>query len=281
MRHAYLIIAHNEFELLQILVSALDVPWADIYVHIDRKCKTLPVLHTKHSGLDVFSEVDVRWGDYSQIECEYALFERASSKGRYDYYHILSGVDLPIKSNQYIYDFFESNKGKEFIDAYPFDRAEVERKVCYYHIFPRRFRNGNNLIIRSLRAIVLRLEMLLHITRNRDIELKKGANWCSVTDEFVQYLISQKDWVRRHFHHTFCADEIFLQTVCWNSPFRDKAFKSADWGNGNMRFIDWSDGMVHTLDSSYLEKLKDSDCLFARKFTLLGSSITKEIIIKQ
>ena len=138
MRHAYLIIAHNEFELLQILVSALDASWADIYVHIDKKCKSLPVLHTEHSRLDVFSEVDVRWGDYSQIECEYALFERASSKGRYDYYHILSGVDLPIKSNQYIYDFFEANKGKEFIDAYPFERAEVERKVCYYHIFPKK-----------------------------------------------------------------------------------------------------------------------------------------------
>ena len=160
MRHAYLIIAHNEFELLQILVSALDASWADIYVHIDRKCKTLPILHTDHSRLDVFSEVDVHWGDFSQIECEYALFERASANGKYDYYHLLSGVDLPIKSRQHIYDFFETNRGREFIDAYPFDRTEVERKVCYYHIFPKRFRNGNNLIIRMLRAIVLRLSWI-------------------------------------------------------------------------------------------------------------------------
>lgn len=277
MRHAYLIIAHNEFELLRLLLSALDAPWADIYVHIDRKCKALPDLHTEHSRLDVFSEVDVRWGDYSQIECEYALFERASSHARYDYYHILSGVDLPIKPKQYIYDFFEANAGKEFIDAYPYDEKEVDRKVRYYHIFPRHFRDGN-ILIRGTRAAVLRLQMLFHIKRNSGIEFKKGANWCSVTDGFVRYLIGQKDWVREHFHHTFCGDEIFLQTVCWNSPFRDRVFKSAEWGNGNMRFIDWSDGYVHTLDTSYLEKFRVSDSLFARKFSILKKQIIDALL---
>lgn len=277
MRHAYLIIAHNEFELLQILVSALDATWADIYVHIDKKCKTLPVLYADHSRLDVFSEVDVRWGDYSEVECEYALFERARANGNYNYYHLLSGVDLPIKPSQNIYDFFEDNNGKEFIDAYPYDKAEVERKIRYYHLFPKHFRNGN-ILLRTIRAIVLRMEILFGVKRSSNIEIKKGAQWVSVTDDFVRYLISQKDWVRRHFHHTFCADEIFLQTVCWNSPFRDKAFKSADWGNGNMRFIDWSDGRVHTLDSSYLERLKNSDCLFARKFSLEDRFVINNIL---
>ena len=50
--------------------------------------------------------VDVRWGDFSQVECELALF-KAVVKNGYDYYHLLSGVDLPIKSAQYLVDFFE------------------------------------------------------------------------------------------------------------------------------------------------------------------------------
>lgn len=277
MRHAYLIIAHNEFELLQILVSALDATWADIYVHIDRKCKGMPELHTEHSRLDVFSEVDVRWGDYSEVECEYILFERASANGRYDYYHLLSGVDLPIKSKQYIYDFFEANNGKEFIDAYPYDKAEVERKTRYYHLFPGHFRNGN-ILLRAVRAAALRMQILLGTKRNKDVELKKGAQWVSVTDEFVRHLISQKDWVRRHFHHTFCADEIFLQTVCWNSPFRDKAFKDADWGNGNMRFIDWSGGEIHTLTMDYYNELLSPDSIFARKFSSQNRDLIDKII---
>lgn len=276
MRHAYLIIAHNEFELLQLLVSALDAPWADIYVHIDRKVSVMPELHTEYSRLDVFSEVDVRWGDFSQIECEYAILERAASYAHYDYYHILSGVDFPIKPKQYIYDFFQTNAGKEFIDAYPYDVNEVTRKVRYYHIFPKRFRDGN-LLIRGLRAFVLRLQFLLHISRNSGIEFKKGAQWCSVTDDFVRYLIGQKEWVWKHFHHTFCSDEIFIQTVCWNSPFRDRAFLSNEWGNGNCRFIDWSDNKVHTLTMEYYDRLVASDCLFARKFSWGQKEIIERI----
>ena len=42
MKHAYLIIAHNEFEVLKRLISALDHEANDIYVHIDAKVKPFP-----------------------------------------------------------------------------------------------------------------------------------------------------------------------------------------------------------------------------------------------
>ena len=38
--HAYLIMAHNEFRLLDKLISILDNPDADIYVHIDKNLNT-------------------------------------------------------------------------------------------------------------------------------------------------------------------------------------------------------------------------------------------------
>ena len=38
-KHAYMIIAHNEFDLLEILVRLLDDPRNDIYIHIDAKVK--------------------------------------------------------------------------------------------------------------------------------------------------------------------------------------------------------------------------------------------------
>ena len=34
MRHAYMIIAHNQFDLLEKIVSCLDTPNNDIYIHI-------------------------------------------------------------------------------------------------------------------------------------------------------------------------------------------------------------------------------------------------------
>ena len=35
--HAYMIIAHNQFELLERLIAALDDERNDIYIHIDKK----------------------------------------------------------------------------------------------------------------------------------------------------------------------------------------------------------------------------------------------------
>ena len=80
MKHAWLVIAHNEFEILQMLIDALDHPESDIYVHIDKKVKELPVLHASKSKLQVLEKrLDVRWGSVSQIECELLLFETAKA----------------------------------------------------------------------------------------------------------------------------------------------------------------------------------------------------------
>ena len=50
--------------------------------------------------------IKVYWGDISLVKVEYLLFESALSHGPYAYYHLLSGTDLPIKSQDYIHAFF-------------------------------------------------------------------------------------------------------------------------------------------------------------------------------
>lgn len=44
MKHAYLIMAHHEFEVLGKLVQALDDERNDIYIHFDKKVKTIHCL---------------------------------------------------------------------------------------------------------------------------------------------------------------------------------------------------------------------------------------------
>ena len=84
MKHAYLIIAHNEFNHLQQLIDALDDERNDIYVHIDRKVKQLPDLIASKSRLIIIpNRIDVRWGSISQIRSKYALFEAASAHHTY------------------------------------------------------------------------------------------------------------------------------------------------------------------------------------------------------
>ena len=54
------------------------------------------------------------WGGYSQIRSELILFQSAWEHG-YEYYHLISGVDLPIKTQDEIHEFFREHYGKEFI----------------------------------------------------------------------------------------------------------------------------------------------------------------------
>ena len=61
MKHAYLIIAHNEFWLLQQLIQVLDDSRNDIFIHFDKKLAAYPTLSTQHAGLSIIEQrIDVR-----------------------------------------------------------------------------------------------------------------------------------------------------------------------------------------------------------------------------
>ena len=72
-KHAYMIIAHNEFDLLEILVRLLDDPRNDIYVHIDAKVKDFDFKSfqalTQYSRLRFTPRrISATWGDFSLIQ---------------------------------------------------------------------------------------------------------------------------------------------------------------------------------------------------------------------
>lgn len=43
------------------------------------------------------SVIDVKWGDVSQIATEIFLLKFAMRQQKYEYYHLISGMDLPLK----------------------------------------------------------------------------------------------------------------------------------------------------------------------------------------
>ena len=117
-KHAYLLIVHNEFYLLQQLVEVLDDERNDIYIHVDKKVKDFDFESIKRLGrksqIFFVKRIRVSWGGDSMVKCEYALLKEAFARG-YQYYHLLSGVDFPIKSQAYIHDFFDQNKGTSYL----------------------------------------------------------------------------------------------------------------------------------------------------------------------
>ena len=151
MKHAYLIIAHNEYPVLKALLSLLDDVRNDIYLHIDRRSaelyKKAYLLRTQKARLFVLPDRNkVYWGDISQVETEYLLLETAVKQSTYDYYHLLSGVDLPIQTQDYIHSFFQANSGKEFVSYWLGDRhqKDLERKISRYYFFTKSLKRSNS-----------------------------------------------------------------------------------------------------------------------------------------
>ncbi|WP_437920458.1 beta-1,6-N-acetylglucosaminyltransferase [Sphingobacterium sp. LRF_L2] len=271
MKHAYLLLAHNDFAVLSCLLEALDDSRNVIYIHFDKKLFELPALELRNAELYVLTErVDVRWGDVSVVEAELNLFAAAYKNGPYGHYHLLSGVDMPLQSQDAIHQFCIENSDKQFVGFSHGDQiTHITLKVQRYHIFPKYFRSsgsGFDFLRKALRFLTLRLQFLLGIKRNKSIEFKKGTQWVSLTDDFVNYLLSQRKLILKQYRYTFCADEIFVQTVCWNSRFRSQIFNLENEGLGSQRMIRWRDNRIYDWGIDDLEELKKSDLLFARKF---------------
>ena len=276
--HAYMIIAHNQFELLAKLIQALDDERNDIFLHIDAKVKNFNFDFfsnlTRYSKIHFTNErLDVIWGDFSQVQCEMLLLKTAvqneSPDKPYSYFHLLSGVDLPIKSNDEIHRFFHENSGKEFIHYtdYPVSESSINR-IKYYHFF----RKKNNKINRFLAQIVLEGQKIIKINRLKNSELKvqKGCNWFSITGDLAKYVVANQDKYQNIFKYSYCGDEIFIQTIVENSEFKNNLFmpNCDDDHFACARLIDWKRGNPYVWRSEDYELIKTSPCMFARKFDM-------------
>lgn len=297
MRHAYLIIAHSGWEQLKLLIRCLDSDNTDIYIHIDKKVVNAPVTDikntTRKSNVEIFSEYKVYWGSFELVQVELLLFKKASKK-HYDYYHLLSGADLPIKPKDYIDAFFENHSGYEFIHFDTDERLrtdkELGRRTRLYHFlqnYRRRYKSivANNFFT-FLERCLLVTQLLLHIDRTKkhsDFQVRYGSQWVSITDELVQYILSQEALINDVFSYTNCADELFIQSLVYNSEFRNRLYDGNfdDDVHANMRLIDMKNrgknGNPYTWRDSDWNELQSSDCLFARKFSI---DVDKEIVRK-
>lgn len=276
-KHAYLILAHKNFGQLRKLIELLDDPRNDIFVHVDAKARDFRREDwadiTRHSKLVILPErIKVNWGGVSIMRAELALLKRATAEDHYDYYHLLSGMDMPIKTQDEIHAFFDANKGYEFINLWEFKKSTLSR-FRYFTIFPEgeaKFRT------RIINHIFKGLQMAVGFRINRNVNFRFGSQWFSITDDLARYVVSKEDWLEKVFRHTSTCDEIFLPTLVGNTEFKDRLFvpdpvmNQKEVNMANMRFIDWSRGesirhpWVFRADDMLL--LESVDHLWARKF---------------
>lgn len=268
-KHAYMILVHEKPEVFKKLIESIDDKRNDIFVHLDIKANLREfITKTNYSNLIFIDQrIDCRWGDFSLVEAEFNLFKAASQKESYSYYHLISGVDYPLKSQDYIHDFCTRHNGKEFIGfAQNVSSDELKWRSQHFFIFSKSFRT-KSLIKRILRALFSRVQSIIGYRRSKLI-IKKGAQWCSLTNEFVKYLLDHKAEIKKDFNHTYCPDELVIQTYCWNSVFRNNIYNSENEFDGCLRYIPWVNGTLMRFSKSDFVEMKSNDHLFGRKFDI-------------
>lgn len=280
--HAYLIMTHGDIYILHRLLKLLDYEKNDIYLHIDKKMDNVDFDFLKSlikkGNIYFIDRMDVRWGSKSQIFCELKLLEEAVKK-KHKYYHFISGVDLPLKTQSEIHDFFD-NSGKEFIE-FDNDKKIDEKyldRIKYYHVAVNHLRSKNKIFAKvaaSIRFHFVDFQRKLGVNRIRksNIDFQKGPNWFSITHDLAEYIVKQASNLKC-FNFSYCADELFVQTIVFNSKFKYNLYME----NGkscSKRLIDWQRGNPYTFTNDDYKLLCNSDCMFARKFS---SNVDKKII---
>jgi hypothetical protein len=300
MKKCYLITAYDQPAQLARLVTALQADQICFFIHIDKKFDIVPfrAALTGQKNVKFIEQMKVNWMGYTQVASTLALM-REAAKERCDYYTILSHSDYPIKSNQYILDFF-SRANTEFISFWKLaDHPVWLYKVRYYYaidIVP---------LMNYRQAFFPRLYWstfykLMRFMRFRrfpaGLEPYGGCGWWSLSHGCLSYVL---DFVEknpafvRFYQYTHSPTEMFFQTIILNSEWaprvqnyaayqewsRTTSFADKDGGgcmlsedSFNFRHIDWSPsrcddpGRPATLDDRDFEALRDSPNLFARKF---------------
>lgn len=229
------------------------------------------------------------------------LFSEAKQHGPYAYYHLLSGVDLPLVSQDSIHSFFEAHPNKIFLDLRRFEDHVIER-IKYYHPFVRYYvRNQKNLAgfavyryaIHLLRRLLRKIQIMLKVNRlNANVKLGYASNWCSLNQETVEFLLSKENFIKSLTRQSFCSDELFIPTLLNTFGMEDKIYDKTENSQGlrgNLRYIDWdlpglAPGSPHTFEATEadFQRLVEARALghfWARKFDLESWPEMKDFII--
>jgi hypothetical protein len=267
MRVAFLILAHKTPKQLERLILAMDHPAFDYYIHIDKKATAEPFAYlSKMDRVFLLQDtIKVFWGRYSLVQATLNGIAEILTRGAYDYIHVMSAQDFPIKPAGYIYQYFCDRKGAEFITCLRESDQHEWWKDAAIHTWRYNFHNWR--VPGKYRLQVL-VNKLLPAPRYPipGHEVVGHSNWFTLTGGSARYLLDfleKNPRVVRFFKFVWGADELIFSTVIFNSPYRDRIEE-------NLVYIDWSEKVANPkmLGARDFPALMASDKLFARKFDI-------------
>jgi len=298
----YILLVHKSPRQFQRLVRALDAPWVNFFIHVDKKTpidefkKLVPEKDNLHYIEDK-NRISCVWGSDLTMCASMACMRMALEKGTEGHFVLLSGQDYPLRTPTYIRNYFESHKDYNFMTVYPIpDPAKVSENGGYERLISYAFDCQNpkdGRMKAKIQPKSLRLKTILGFLRllryRRDLlplaiklYFKKRAYpkslamhfnefWCTFNKEAVQKLINVYDKnseIREYYKYTHIPEETAFSSILLANPEFEKTLMPM------CHYIDWTstkNSFPKTIDESDIPKIKiemnnKPYIMFARKF---------------
>lgn len=247
-----------------------------VLIHVDKKSNIEDFLFLKAKNVHfIENRISILWGNVSQIISTIELM-KYSLKYEYEYFFLLSGDDIPLRSNKDLNNFLYKNIKYDFIHYQdgktPYINPEDRVKYNYPSFF---FLKKKTFYIRLKKFFVYTFKdvfyknKLFNDYKINIPKLYKGTNWFGLKKSTIVYIseyISNNSWFLDLFEKSVCGDEIFFHSII---KANDKIilFDNPNYGHKALRYIDWVSGPEYPkiLNEEDSSNMKKSNYFFARK----------------
>ena len=162
------------------------------------------------------------------------------------------------------------------------DSLKRNERIKYYYLFQEYKNRSRKTIWSVLDRGIIEIQKRIGIDRRRHFqgEFKVGSQWWSIKQDLAEYIVSKRDNIKKHFMFTM-SDEMFVQTLVYNSSFYDMLFMGElNDQHVNQLLIDFGRGHPYLWTIKDVEEIMRSDLLFARKFDEVIDSEVIDVITK-
>jgi len=276
MQQGILITSYKNINHLNDIILSLDNGEYLFFIHIDKKSnlniEDIRMLEKKSCVKFVSRQYKIGWGGINHLKAILLLLENAfQNYPELEYFHLITGQDFPVKTAEEISTVMEKNKGKEYMEynklpysSWPEGGMDRLSRYNLYDLFDGKSACGEKIIKRFSK-----FQKKIGFKRRFKSgfpALYGGSTYWSLSRKCAEYIFDymdrNPDYLPR-FKYSFCAEEIFFQTIILNSPLKDNVV------NNNLRYIVWevrNGNFPANLDETDYAEIKKSGTLFARKF---------------
>ncbi|RTY71266.1 MULTISPECIES: beta-1,6-N-acetylglucosaminyltransferase [unclassified Flavobacterium] len=236
----YFILAHKNPSQIQDLIALLDDNKSLFFIHLDKKVNQKEYENsTKNSSCHfVKNRVLCDWGTYSLVQATLNTMKEVQRFMIEHYTHsdyhfiMLSSEDLPLKRNEAIHEFLESNIDTSFLDYWklPYNKwwgGGLFRLENFYFFQYKKFPKLNYWTNRVIKKMHFSFLLPLNRFKNRfpNFQIYGSSQWMILTKDLLGFILEKSNKNIKFnsiFKYVLAPDELYFATVILNYNLQDQ-----------------------------------------------------------